>query len=324
MDYYFADAHSCLPLRPDTNIEQLRLHYDAGIRYVSINVGMDMNPLPQVMTTIAGFRQQIKNADWLILASHYNDIEQAEQTNKLAISFDLEGSIPLLNTPAMVDLYHQLGVRQIHLVYNRNNSCAGGAHDEPQGLTTLGKKMVQAIHEAGIIMDMSHSGEQTALDICELSLSFGKPAIFSHANPKGLVMHGRNISDKVIKATAQTGGIIGVNGVGRFVGDESLNPNSLVPHIDYIAALVGIDYVALGLDYCYDDGINDRPDNLDPGYWWPKEAGYDPIKGLSGRYVSPAGYTDIANGLTKLGYSAQDIKKVLRDNLHNLIKKVWL
>ena len=49
---YFADCHSCLPLHGDTDFAQLRLHYDSGVRYVSINIGMDMNPLSQIMRTI--------------------------------------------------------------------------------------------------------------------------------------------------------------------------------------------------------------------------------------------------------------------------------
>ena len=78
--FWYADAHSCLPLHGDTDINQLRLHYDAGVRYLSINVGMDMNPLPQIMTTIAGYRRQIAEADWLELADTAADIERIAAT----------------------------------------------------------------------------------------------------------------------------------------------------------------------------------------------------------------------------------------------------
>ncbi|RKW11271.1 MAG: dipeptidase, partial [Cardiobacterium sp.] len=107
--YWYADAHSCLPLHGDTDINQLRLHYDAGVRYLSVNVGMDMNPLTQIMTTIAGYRRQIAEADWLELADTAADIERIAASGKLALSFDLEGALPLLETPDMVALYHRLG-----------------------------------------------------------------------------------------------------------------------------------------------------------------------------------------------------------------------
>ncbi len=318
--YWYADAHSCLPLHGDTDINQLRLHYDAGVRYLSVNVGMDMNPLTQIMTTIAGYRRQIAEADWLELAETAADIERIAASGKLALSFDLEGALPLLETPDMVALYHRLGVRQIHLAYNRSNSVAGGAHDEG-GLTPLGERIVDAIHAAGILMDLSHSNEQTALDIC--AYSGDRPVLYSHANPRALVPHGRNITDRAIRAVAATGGLIALNGVGSFIGDLELKPASLIPHIDYVAQLVGVAHTAIGLDYCYDDGVPDIPADVNRQYWWPPSAGYDPKKGLSGKYISPAALDDIRDGLAQRGYTDADIRAIMRDNLLALIKRVW-
>ena len=195
-----------MPLHGDTDLNQLRLHYDAGVRYLSVNVGMDMNPLPQILTTIAGYRRQIAASDWIELAESAADIPRIASENRLALSFDLEGALPLLETPDMVALYHRLGVRQIHLAYNRSNSVAGGAHDEG-GLTPLGETIVDAIHAAGILMDLSHSNEQTALDIC--AYCGDRPVLFSHANPRARVAHGRNITDRAIRACAAPGGKTG-------------------------------------------------------------------------------------------------------------------
>ena len=269
MSFWYADAHSCLPVRADSDIHQLRRHYDAGVRYVSINIGMDMNPFAQIMATIAGFRAQIGKSAWIALAGSHADILRIADDNKLAVSFDLEGALPLLEQPDMVALYHRLGVRQIHLAYNRNNSIAGGAHDTPQGLTALGERVVDAIHDAGILMDLSHSDEKTALDICAHSAD--RPVLYSHANPRALNDHGRNITDRAIKAVAATGGIVCVNGVARFTGDPDLKPETLIPHIDHIVQLIGADKTGIGLDYCYDDGIPDIPADVNRQYWWPPE-----------------------------------------------------
>lgn len=321
MSFWYADAHSCLPVRADSDVRQLRRHFDAGVRYVSINIGMDMNPLPQIMGTIAGFRRQIAATPWLELAETYADILRIAGDNKLAVSFDLEGALPLLELPDMVALYHRLGVRQIHLAYNRNNSIAGGAHDIPQGLTKLGERVVDAIHDAGVLMDLSHSDEKTALDIC--AYSGKRPVLFSHANPRALVDHGRNITDRAIKAVAATGGIVCLNGVARFIGDPDLKPHSLIPLIDHVVQQVGIAHTGIGLDYCYDDGIPDIPAEVDRQYWWPPEAGYDPKKGLSGKYLAPEALAEIHGGLEKRGYSRADIQAIMRDNLLNLIHRVW-
>lgn len=321
MTLWYADAHSCLPLRADSDIHQLRRHYDAGVRYVSINIGMDLNPLAQILTTIAGFRAQIAHSPWIALAETHADILRIAGNNQLAVSFDLEGALPLLETPDMVALYHRLGVRQIHLAYNRNNSVAGGAHDTPQGLTKLGERVVDAIHDAGILMDLSHSDEKTALDICAYSGT--RPVLFSHANPRALVNHGRNITDRAIKAVAQTGGIVCLNGVARFLDDPELNAHTLVEHIDYVVQQIGVAHTGIGLDYCYDDGIPDIPTDVNRQYWWPPEAGYDPVKGLSGKYMPPEALPEIHALLAQRGYKDADIAAIMRDNLLGLIATVW-
>lgn len=321
MKFWYADAHSCLPLRADTDIAQLKYHYDAGVRYVSINVGMDLNPLAQVMRTIASFRRQIDSCPWMNMAGTHADILRIATEDKLAISFDLEGALPLLESPDMVALYHRLGVRQIHLAYNRNNSAAGGAHDVAQGLSALGACMVDAIHDAGILMDLSHSSEKTALDIC--AHSGNRPVLYSHANPSARVAHGRNVSDAAIKAVAATGGLVCLNGVGMFVGDNDLKPASMLPLIDHVVQLIGAAQVGIGLDYCYDDGVSDLPVGLDHRYWWPPEAGYHGATGLNGRYITPEAFGEIYVGLDKMGYAEKDIQGILRDNLLELIQRVW-
>src|SRR5882724_10303183 len=187
------DAHSCLPLTPGASMEDLERHRAAGVDFVSINVGMDMNPTAQVMRVIAGFRAWLQgHSDRFLLAGSVADVERAQREGKLAVAFDLEGSVMLEDDVAMVQLYRDLGVRQIHLAYNRDNSIAGGCHGKDIGLSALGRAVVAEINRAGLIMDCSHSGYRTSMEVMELST---KPVVFSHANPKALKDHARNIRD---------------------------------------------------------------------------------------------------------------------------------
>ena len=188
------ESHACLPLHPQADFAPMDRLHAAGVNYVSINIGMDMNPVTQVMSVIAGFRATIAaHPDKYLLADTVQDITRAAAADKLAIGFDLEGAMPLLDQPEMVALYRNLGVRQMHLAYNRNNSVAGGCHDETQGLTPLGHQIVAAINDAGVLMDCSHTGRRCSLDIMAAST---KPVIFSHSNPLALVEHGRNVTDE--------------------------------------------------------------------------------------------------------------------------------
>ena len=80
----------------------------------------------------------------------------------------------------------------------------------------------------------------------------GKPVIFSHSNPLGVWRHKRNIRDEAIKACAATGGVVGINGVGIFLGANDARPETFVRHVDYVAQLVGPEHVGLGLDFMFD------------------------------------------------------------------------
>ncbi|MBN3760644.1 hypothetical protein G3O01_07350 [Burkholderia sp. Ac-20365] len=123
------EAHACLPLIPGQDMSSLKRYRDAGFHHVSVNVGMDMTPFDTVVRVIAGFRHWLtQHAEDFVLVGTMDDIYHAREHRKLAVSFDLEGSNMLLEDPAMVELFANLGVRQMLLTYNRDNSCAGGCH----------------------------------------------------------------------------------------------------------------------------------------------------------------------------------------------------
>jgi len=316
------EAHACLPLHPRADFGPIDRLHAAGCNYVSINIGMDMNPLSQVMSVIGGFRTTIAaHPDRYVLASHVEDIERAAEEGKLALGFDLEGAMPLLEQPAMVALYRDLGVRQMHFAYNRNNSVAGGCHDEVQGLTPLGRKMVAAVNEAGVLMDCSHTGRRSSLDIMEASV---KPVIFSHSNPLALVEHGRNVTDEQIRACAATGGVICVSGVSGFLGTRTPGADDVARHAAYIAEKVGVEHVGVGLDISFhEEGIDDTPPgDFDATYWWPKSAGYD-------RAIQRMTYTPIdtwsvlAPALERAGMTVAEAALVMGGNMARVARVVW-
>jgi membrane dipeptidase len=103
-----------------------------------LRIAETRHAVPQIMSVIAGFRSRIAvQPERYVLAGSVEDVESAAASGRLAIGFDLEGALPLQEQPEMVAFYRDLGVRQIHLAYNRNNSVAGGCHDTERGLTPL-------------------------------------------------------------------------------------------------------------------------------------------------------------------------------------------
>lgn len=316
------EAHTCLPLHPDASFEPLERYRAAGVHYACLNVGMDMNPLEQILPVLASFRARINaQPDRYRLVRHVHDIEQARAEGLLAIGFDLEGALPLLDRPDMVALFSDLGVRQMHFAYNRNNAVAGGCHDTPQGLTALGRRMVAAVNDAGVLMDCAHTERQTTLDIMACSRH---PVIFSHANPLALAEHGRNITDEQIRACAATGGVICVSGVSRFLGAETPTAQDIARHVTYVADLVGPDHVGLGLDIGFGEpGLNDDPPgDFDPGFWWPASAGYG--RGISQmRYAPVETWQALAGALYASGMTEAEVAAVLGGNMARVARQVW-
>jgi membrane dipeptidase len=316
------EAHACLPLHPHADFAPIDRLHAAGVNYVSINIGMDMNPVAQVMAVIAGFRATIAaHPERYLLASTAQDIEQAAAAGQLAIGFDLEGAMPLLDQPEMVAFYSSLGVRQMHLAYNRNNRVAGGCHDDEQVLTPLGKKVVAAINAAGVLMDCSHTGRACSLDIMATST---QPVIFSHSNPLALVEHGRNVSDEQIRACAATGGVICVSGVSIFLGTRTPDADDVARHAAYVANLVGVQHAGIGLDISFHQSdLNDTPPgDYDPTYWWPQSAGYN-------RAISKSTYPPIESwivlgaALQKTGMTADEANLVMGGNMMRVAGQVW-
>ena len=316
------EAHACLPLHPQADFAPIDRLHAAGVNYVSINIGMDMNPLAQVMAVIAGFRAHIAAyPERYVLASTVQDIEQAATAGKLAIGFDLEGAMPLLEQPEMVALYRSLGVRQMHLAYNRNNSVAGGCHDVEQGLTPLGKKVVAAINAAGVLMDCSHTGRKCSLDIMATST---KPVIFSHSNPLALVAHGRNVTDEQIRACAATGGVVCVSGVSIFLGTRTPGADDVARHAAYVANMVGVHHAGIGLDISFQQSeLNDTPPgDYDPSYWWPKSAGYDRAISKS-TYPPIESWAVLGEALQRTGMTADEAALVMGGNMMRVAGQVW-
>jgi membrane dipeptidase len=160
----------------------------------------------------------------------------------------------------------------------------------------------------------SHTGERTALEVIEHSKN---PVIFSHSNPRGLWDHPRNVRDHVILACTAKGGVVGINGVGIFLGDNDDRSETVARHIDYVAKLAGIDHVALGLDYVFD-----MEELLAYLRGHPQTFGDDSAL-ASPRFVVPEQLPEIVDCLVAMGYAEADLERVLGLNVLRVAAAVW-
>jgi membrane dipeptidase len=307
------DTHACFRLDPNADLSELKRYRDSGVDFVSLNIGMDLNSFDNTMQVLARYRSYVSShPDQYILALTVEDIRKAKESGKLAVAFDLEGSDPLLGNLNMISLYYDLGVRQMLLAYNKDNRAAGGCMEGNIGLTDFGKDVIKEMNRVGMVVDVSHMGYRATMEAFEVSQA---PVIFSHSNPNGLRQHARNISDEQIRACAQSGGVIGINGIGDFLG--GISSELIVQNIEYVMDLAGPEHVGLGLDYVIDkqeliEYIETYPDIFPP----------EKIKDYLS-FVEPEQFPEFTELLCQKGYSEQIIRGILGGNFLRVAEQVW-
>jgi membrane dipeptidase len=210
----------------------------------------------------------------------------------------------------------------VQLTYNSVNFVAGGCTDRVDcGVTDFGVKFIQRLNDLGIIVDTGHCGRQTTLDACALS---NAPVVASHTSAAGVHQHDRAKSDEELKAIAASGGYIGVYLVSMFLTDKPVSTiEDFLDHIDYIANLVGPQFIGVGSDWpmqCTQWGIDKLAE-------YASEIGFRKEHGTMAP-VNVAGFDDyrdfpnITRGLVKRGYSDEQIKGILGENFLRVFEQV--
>jgi membrane dipeptidase len=311
------DQHCCLPLSADCEIAPLARYLDAGVSYVSVNVGYAPHGIADTLRVLASFRLQVlRNPGAFRLASSVEDIVSARENGRLAVGFDLEDTNPLGGEIAMIQAYYDLGVRSMLLTYNDENQAGYGCHAaDDAGLTSYGRAVVEEMNRVGMMVDVSHCGYRTSMDVFELSSA---PVIFSHSSMRGVWEHDRNIRDDQALACAGTGGVIGINGVGIFLGDNDASPQAMARHIDYAVQLAGPDHVGIGSDYVFDNEDLNRELARNPGIF---PASYRRWERLD--FFPPEQLVPLAAELARLGYSDSEVAGVMGGNFLRVAGSVW-
>ncbi|MFC1442410.1 membrane dipeptidase [Streptacidiphilus sp. N1-10] len=257
------------------------------------------------------------------------DIEAAKAAGKMGIILHFQGGDPIENRLDYIDAYKSMGVGMIQLTYNVKNRIGDGCDERTDaGLSRFGLDVVKRLNEARIVVDCSHTGHRTTMDIIEAS---ERPTVFSHAGCKAVHGSPRNILDDQIKAVAQSGGLVGANAFPAFVsGDAEPSLEQLIGHIKYVADLVGVDHIALGLDYSegqhpYSNleqaqAIYDK--FVETGEWLPGTYPPPPYhypKGIE----TPASAVNLTEGLLNAGFSTEEVQKIIGGNWMRVFREVW-
>lgn len=186
----------------------------------------------------------------LILVRNASDIDLAYANDVHGLIMDFQDTLPFGTELDRIDMFYNLGIRQVQLTYNLRNLVGDGcAEANPSGISYFGRTVVDRLNELNIIVDVSHCSEPVGWDAMEISSA---PVIISHSTSKALAVHDRAKSDNLARAIAEQGGFFGVAVIPGFLQDESYvaTLDQFVDHVVHLIDVMGIDHVGVGNDKC--------------------------------------------------------------------------
>lgn len=275
--------------------------------------------------------------DKYAIATSTADVRSQFAAGQVSLPLGMENGSPIGDDIANVAYFRDRGIRYITLTHSKNNPISDSSYEDPdqrrwQGLSEFGADVVREMNRLGIMVDVSHVSDDAFWQVMDIAES---PAIASHSSARHFTPGWeRNMSDGMIEALADNGGVIMINFGSAFLTEEAnlysrgrsdaeelwreehpgvpedeaeelhnalweaehgpypfAGVSDVLDHIDHVVALVGIDHVGIGSDY---DGVGD---SLPTG-----------LKDVST-------YPNLVKGLLARGYSRDDIKKILGENL---------
>lgn len=256
------------------------------------------------------------------------DFERAKREKRMGILLSFEAATMLEDKLDRIELFRGLGVRVMQLTYNKASPFGMGVLGDAQaGLTPLGKKAVAKMNEQGVAIDMSHNNETTAFGILDISK---KPPLITHAGCKAVYEHPRNKSDRLLRALADKGGVVGIYDL-PYLTPSPKQPtlDDYMAHMTHALNVCGEDHVGIGSDSqleSFDTSAKgmaefheDEAHRQKAGLAAPGEDRPPYVIGLN----TPRRCEVIADALLRRGHSARVAEKVLGRNFIEALTRIW-
>ena len=280
------------------------------------------------------------NSDRVELARTGSDIERIVAAGKIAMPLAIEGGHAIENSLDNLREFHSLGVSSMTLTHNVTHDWADSGGDEARwgGLNDLGRGVVREMNRLGMVVDISHVSDSTFFDVLATTED---PVIASHSGVRAINDHRRNMSDDMLRALADNGGVISIVFVLNYLTPEYRDAMSelraigrpwrrQMPPVEDLDLRSAVEHLDASRDWPMEDlpTIDDLLDHIDHAV---QVAGVDHV-GLGAdmypRTPSPVGirgvedYPNITRGLKERGYSDEDVRKIMGGNLLRVWKQV--
>ena len=269
-----------------------------------------------------------ERADTVMLIRTADDILEAKQKGKTGIILGFQNATPIEDRLDRLATFHRLGVRIIQVTYHERNLLGDGCY-EPRGggLSNFGVDAVAEMNRLGILIDLSHVGERTTVDVIEAS---EKPVSCTHANAKPYYDVPRNKTGEALRLLAERGGVVGATCINTFLRTGTGSTlEDYVDAIDDMVERIGIDHVGIGTDFTQDQPgsfwryISSQQGTKFPAKYIDPEVRYDMMQLYPKGLETPDELPALADALVARGYRWSDVEKVLGGNWVRLFREVW-
>jgi len=302
----------------------------SGLSAIKLTVGGSGNEDKQkTLETLRIFERSLAlNPDLFLKVGSIDDISAAATSGRLGVIFSFEAAEMLEGELENIDFFRGLGVLVMGLSYNVQTPFASGVNaPESTGLTRLGREAVMRMNALGITVDLSHSDDRSGMDAIGMST---RPILISHAGCAAVHQHPRNKSDRLLRALAEKGGVVGIYELS-FLVPYPRQPalEDYLAHLTHALNVCGEDHVAIGTDG-YIVPFDTSADSLTmwaqenerrrkAGVAAPGEGPLPFVIGLNG----PHRYDIIAAALRRRGYPRRVVEKVMGANLLRVFDETW-
>jgi membrane dipeptidase len=222
----------------------------SGVTAINVTLGYvfgNKDPHPFTLETLDQWDKVMAGSPKdLVLIRQAGDIAKAKADGKIGVIYGMQNAIQIGEHLERVDEYAARGVRIVQLTYNPANPLGDGSMaPENRGLTPLGRKVVARLNAAKLMVDLSHSGEQTCLDATKASKA---PISINHTGCRALTDMPRNKTDAELRGVAESGGFVGIYFMPFLSPDGHAHASDVVAHIEHALKVCGEDHVGIGTD----------------------------------------------------------------------------
>lgn len=305
----------------------------SGLNAINITLGYvsgDMEPFEYTLAEIGLWDALVRaRPDRLMKIYDAVDLLRARAEHKIGVIYGFQNAAMVGTHPARVDIFANLGVRVIQLTYNPANALGDGSMaPENRGLTPLGHAVVERLNANRVMVDLSHSGQQTCLDAARASK---QPISINHTGCRALNDVPRNKTDEELRLVATKGGFVGIYFMPFLNPSGHAKADDVVAHIDHAVNVCGEDHVGIGTD-----GTVTSIDDLEAyKSHLAAEIAARRAAGISAKGEAPdtfpfvvdlrgvGQFHELADRLQRRGYTSGRIEKILGRNFLRYAQDVW-